>query len=193
MSPRRGDNPIRASANSVMRKLSMTSIAGNFSKRSISHANDGHASPVGSNRTLRGRQVSDGKKHPVLVDLHTAPNALLPEGSELNTKPNRRARKASVRFYVHNTARATSETRMPGATTENLVIQTSKASNCVAKPTMRKVDGEDEKAGVESRKSSEVRAESPMWRADLDEKRPGSAGSAARTLVMTRGLFRLFG
>ena len=42
MTPRRAKDPIRASANSVMRKLSMVSIASNFSKRSPSYSSLGH-------------------------------------------------------------------------------------------------------------------------------------------------------
>jgi hypothetical protein len=189
MGPRRGDNPIRASANSVMRRLSMASIASNFSKRSISHAtNDGYASSIGSNCTSRARRVSSGKKHPVLVDFHTAPNAFLPVDFELNVKPTRRARKVSARLSIHDAARATFATPTPAATTEDLLVQSIDAADWVAKPVVHRVHDKDGKAS----KSSSARTESPVRLAELNEKRPGSAGSAARRLVMARGLFRLF-
>jgi hypothetical protein len=109
MGGRRGENPIRASANSVMRKLSMASIASNFSKRSLSYStlsfqrtDEGYASSTGkSTRTVRPHKAPDKRKRHVVVDFHTTPKAFLPEDFELpNSKilnnPNRRSRKLAL-------------------------------------------------------------------------------------------------
>ncbi|KAF2668519.1 hypothetical protein BT63DRAFT_456161 [Microthyrium microscopicum] len=120
MGTKRGDNPIRASANSVMRKLSMASIASNFSKRSMSYStlsgavqraaggsaagDDGYASSSGQSttRTIRPKKAPIKRKRPVLVDFHNTPTAFLPEDFELNVKTssnmNRRSRKLAARL-----------------------------------------------------------------------------------------------
>ncbi|KAF2100309.1 hypothetical protein NA57DRAFT_35935 [Rhizodiscina lignyota] len=99
MASRRTENSIRASANSVMRKLSMASIASNFSKRSISYTSVSTTStrmmanssiddgPHASNDSTRFRSTGSGSG-PGLprVDFHNAPNAFLPEDFELKPK-----------------------------------------------------------------------------------------------------------
>jgi hypothetical protein len=196
--PRRGDNSIRASANSVMRKLSIASVASNLSKRSMSHTalsnhrvKDGYAPSTGSCHAMRARQVSDTKKHRV-VDFHTAPSTFLPDDFELNIKLSRRARKVSARLSIHDAAGAVSKTKSAAAATESLPIQVNEATNRVAKTTMHVVDAEDEKSAQAASKSPQARTESPIGCVDVNEKRPGSAGPATRRLVMARGLFRLF-
>ncbi|KAF2090987.1 Dbl homology domain-containing protein [Saccharata proteae CBS 121410] len=92
MGPRRAENPIRASANSVMRKLSMASITSNFSKKSGSYGNLSQLrkdevikaqkrSPPGSGASV----ASTSRKRPVVVDFHNAPAAFLPADFELKT------------------------------------------------------------------------------------------------------------
>ena len=178
MGPRRGGQPDtgvgQLGDEEAQHRECIASIASNFSKRSISHAtlsnhraNDGYASSVESN--CRAKRVSGGKKHPVLVDFHTAPNAFLPEDFELNVKPTRRARKVGARLSIHDAARATSATPTPAATTEDLLVQTID-TDWVAKPAVHWVHGKDGKA----RKSSSARTESLVRCAELNEKRPGS-------------------
>lgn len=93
MATRRPENTIRASANSVMRKLSMASIASNFSsKRTASFSGHINQRPeIGrtpSPRTLynpaaRSRRLEKRHSRAAVVDFHSAPNAFLPEDFEL--------------------------------------------------------------------------------------------------------------
>jgi hypothetical protein len=120
MNSKRMENPLRVSANHVMRKLSiasmtsMTSIASTFSKRSVSHnilnvqraaqptktGDDTHTSSSGQSvRTVRLNKASNTRK-PVVIDFHNTPKAFLPEDFELDIKPRRRARKISARLSM---------------------------------------------------------------------------------------------
>lgn len=85
MASRRVENPIRASANSVMRKLSMASIASNFSRRSPSFTSLSHARSEESFSRTRKLSQSNLRAGPVpaLVDFHNAPAAFLPTDFEL--------------------------------------------------------------------------------------------------------------
>jgi hypothetical protein len=95
MAMRRPENTIRASANSVMRKLSMASIASNFSKRSASfsgpnterqeefRAPSQHAF---YNAAARSRRLEKRRSRAAVVDFHTAPTAFLPEDFELKKR-----------------------------------------------------------------------------------------------------------
>ncbi|KAI4647368.1 uncharacterized protein J4E79_010226 [Alternaria viburni] len=107
MSNRRMENQIRASANSVMRKLSIASIASNFSRRSPSLSNtsntrseDSFGSRVHkmSNGNLRAQSATDRRPTPALVDFHSAPAAFLPEDFEVeDTRPSSRRRRLANR------------------------------------------------------------------------------------------------
>lgn len=100
MGTRRTENPIRASANSVMRKLSMASIASNFSRRSpslsspLSHTRSeesfGRLYKLSSSNRPHS-SLSERRPVPAVVDFHTAPTAFLPADFELqDTRPRRR-------------------------------------------------------------------------------------------------------
>lgn len=102
MGSRRPDFNIRASTNSVMRKLSMASIASNFSKRSMSYTSISQASTSDS-------RISKPKPAPPplpnapkklvrkpLVDFHNAPDAFLPEDFELRD-PKKQSRLGGLR------------------------------------------------------------------------------------------------
>jgi hypothetical protein len=107
MSNRRVENQIRASANSVMRKLSMASIASNFSRRSPSfsstinaRSDDSFGSRVHkmSQGNLRTRSAADRRPAPAVVDFHTAPAAFLPTDFELeDARPSSRRRRLANR------------------------------------------------------------------------------------------------
>jgi hypothetical protein len=103
MASRRMETHIRASANSVMRKLSMASIASNFSKRSTSFANlSNHrmeeprcssaqrALPFGPPKLVKRTTGLEKLRNrtPVIVDFHNTPSAFLPEDFELKPKQN---------------------------------------------------------------------------------------------------------
>ncbi|KAF2268311.1 Rho guanyl nucleotide exchange factor [Lojkania enalia] len=92
MGNRRAENPIRASANSVMRKLSMASIASNFSRRSPSFSSLSNARSDESSGSkihkksqgnLRSRSAAERRPAPAVVDFHNAPAAFLPSDFEL--------------------------------------------------------------------------------------------------------------
>jgi hypothetical protein len=103
MSNRRVENQIRASANSMMRKLSMASIASNFSRRSPSFSSmsntrseDSFGSRVHkmSHGNLRPRSATDRRPAPTVVDFHTAPAAFLPTDFEIqDVRPSSRRRR----------------------------------------------------------------------------------------------------
>ncbi|KAF1835300.1 hypothetical protein BDW02DRAFT_523546 [Decorospora gaudefroyi] len=107
MSNRRVENQIRASANSVMRKLSMASIASNFSRRSPSfsgasntRSDDSFGSRVHkiSQGNLRAQSATDRRPAPAVVDFHNAPAAFLPTDFELeDTRPLSRRRRLATR------------------------------------------------------------------------------------------------
>lgn len=107
MSNRRVENQIRASANSVMRKLSMASIASNFSRRSPSFSSmsntrseDSFGSRVHkmSQGNLRARSANERRPAPAVVDFHTAPAAFLPTDFELeDARPSSRRRRLANR------------------------------------------------------------------------------------------------
>ncbi|KAH7391004.1 hypothetical protein DE146DRAFT_618630 [Phaeosphaeria sp. MPI-PUGE-AT-0046c] len=107
MSNRRVENQIRASANSVMRKLSMASIASNFSRRSPSFSSvsntrseDSFGSKVHkiSQGNLRARSTNERRPVPAVVDFHTAPAAFLPTDFEIkDARPSSRRRRLANR------------------------------------------------------------------------------------------------
>ncbi|KAH9863818.1 hypothetical protein J1614_009750 [Plenodomus biglobosus] len=107
MSNRRVENQIRASANSVMRKLSMASLASNFSRRSPSFSSvsngrseDSYGSRVQkkSQANLRPQSAVERQSTPTVVDFHTAPAAFLPTDFELeDVRPTSRRRRLANR------------------------------------------------------------------------------------------------
>jgi hypothetical protein len=107
MSNRRVENQIRASANSVMRKLSMASIASNFSRRSPSFSSmsntrseDSFGSHVHkiSQGNFQARFAADCCPAPAVVDFHTAPAAFLPSDFEIeDARPSNRRRRLANR------------------------------------------------------------------------------------------------
>jgi hypothetical protein len=129
MGVRRVENPIRASANSVMRKLSMASIASNFSrqsnysKRSTSYHSLGPESTIQDPSRLESQpsKWSYGQRPPpppaykppsmlsrpmqrqappILVDFHNTPTAFLPADFELDTVRSRSQRRLENRALI---------------------------------------------------------------------------------------------
>lgn len=107
MAPSRPENSIRASANSVMRKLSMASIASNLTRMSSSQKRMNRPRSDDVFTVRRKTYASRGRKtslpstmrlgEPKIVDFHTAPQAFLPTDFEINHQTIRRARRASIR------------------------------------------------------------------------------------------------
>lgn len=103
MTARRSDNPIKASANHVMRKFSMASIASSLpgSKRSASYtsvtqARTENAAPA---KTSVGPRAPLPARGPPLVDFHNAPDAFLPEDFKLQD-PSTKRRKMGLRTFT---------------------------------------------------------------------------------------------
>jgi hypothetical protein len=107
MSSRRVENQIRASANSMIRKLSMASIASNFSRRSPSFSSmsntrseDSFGSRVQkmAHGSLQAKSTNDRRPAPAVVDFHTAPAAFLPTDFEIeDVRPSSRRRRLANR------------------------------------------------------------------------------------------------
>lgn len=107
MTPRRSD-PLRASANHVIRKFSMASITSNFSssKRSGSYtsiAQSRNKEDMGPSRpkpaTRDHRAGSARTIRPPLVDFHNAPEAFLPDDFELEDPATKR-KKSALRTFT---------------------------------------------------------------------------------------------
>lgn len=106
MTPRRSD-PIRASANHVIRKFSMASITSNFSssKRSASYTSINSSRkedmpPPRARPNARDHRNGYSKPaRPPLVDFHNAPEAFLPEDFELED-PAAKRKKSAFRTFT---------------------------------------------------------------------------------------------
>jgi hypothetical protein len=103
MPSRRAEHTIRASANSVMRKLSMASIASNFSKRSVSHSSLSLVQPeegihygIPTAPYFRPQVIGMKRRGAAVVDFHSAPRAFLPADFEVQSKTPRRRRRTST-------------------------------------------------------------------------------------------------
>ncbi|KIW08935.1 uncharacterized protein PV09_00851 [Verruconis gallopava] len=130
MATRRPENGIRASANSVMRKLSMASIASNFSsKRSGSFGNSSTQRPESGrtpsprafySMTSKGRRLKKRCSRAAVVDFHTAPAAFLPEDFELK-RPTLAVRSQNFvrRAMTMETCKTASHLHFPQSGQEN--------------------------------------------------------------------------
>lgn len=118
MMMRRTENLVKASANSVMRKLSMASIASNFSKRSASfnglNGNNNYrpdelrtpsqrAFYHTSSRSRKMEKRRSARAVTTRVDFHTAPSAFLPEDFELKKPSLTQRRQKLVRAMTMET------------------------------------------------------------------------------------------
>lgn len=102
----RRSDPIRASANHVIRKFSMASITSNFSssKRTGSYTSMASSSrkedlPPGPRRSTRRESRSGTLTKPPLVNFHNAPDAFLPADFELQDQGAKR-KKSALRTFT---------------------------------------------------------------------------------------------
>ncbi|KAF1809617.1 Dbl homology domain-containing protein [Eremomyces bilateralis CBS 781.70] len=127
MSGRRQENTLRASANSVMRKLSMASISSNISKRLTSH---GRHSPMctveepPAHRTVhttskKSRAATGNHRAPRVVGFHNTPTTFLPGGFEPDRVPTRKR-------LSNRGRKALKEDRLPGK--DDLLAQPNPAT-----------------------------------------------------------------
>jgi hypothetical protein len=107
MTPRRSD-PLRASANHVIRKFSMASITSNFSssKRSGSYTSIAQSRgkedmpPPNTKPATRDHRAGTARTvRPPLVDFHNAPEAFLPADFELQDPATKR-KKSALRTFT---------------------------------------------------------------------------------------------
>ncbi|GAM87378.1 hypothetical protein ANO11243_054020 [Dothideomycetidae sp. 11243] len=108
---KRGEYSMRASANHVIRKLSIASITSNFSKRSMSFTTVGTS---GEDRNTRGRvkprnmppnKVLKKPQGPKVINFHTAPEAFLPEDFDLRNPAKARGRLVGSRTFTMGSER----------------------------------------------------------------------------------------
>jgi hypothetical protein len=104
MGSSRTENAIRASANSVMRKLSMVSVTSTFSRQPSTRARQEEDSipPAGDGLGTSRSTVKpvDSPKRPTMVDFHTAPNTFLSEDLGLKAQTAQRPRKLQRRVSM---------------------------------------------------------------------------------------------
>lgn len=104
----RRSDPIRASANHVIRKFSMASITSNFSssKRTGSHTSvassrkEELAPPRTTKGSRRSSRSSSRLPRPPPVNFHTAPDAFLPADFDLQDRSNKQKRSALRTFTM---------------------------------------------------------------------------------------------
>lgn len=102
MGLRRSEYSFRDAKDDLMRKLSIASIASNFSKRSISHAvvnsvQGGSSKPAKPNKN---RAEASRVKRAPLIDFHNAPGAFLPEDFELQDPRSRPGKGLNLRTFT---------------------------------------------------------------------------------------------
>ncbi|KAL1302767.1 hypothetical protein AAFC00_003114 [Neodothiora populina] len=102
MATRRSDYSIRITANDLIRKLSMASIASNFSKRSLSYtgANSGQPVSMKPPKTRKPQPENVKLRRPPLIDFQHAPDAFLPEDFELQDPRSRGGRGSGLRSFT---------------------------------------------------------------------------------------------
>lgn len=102
MGTRRSKDSIRDTANDLIRKLSMASIASNFSKRTVSYTGASNAyQGNGKAPKARKQRPENGKpRRPPLIDFHNAPDAFLPEDFELQDPRSRSGKGLNLRSFT---------------------------------------------------------------------------------------------
>lgn len=100
MGTRRSEYSIRDTASDLIRKLSMASIASNFSKRSMSYTGVSNLSQTGNRppKVKKPRSEVNKPRRPPLIDFQNAPDAFLPEDFELQDPRSRRPGRGGLGF-----------------------------------------------------------------------------------------------
>ncbi|THZ16224.1 hypothetical protein D6C91_06450 [Aureobasidium pullulans] len=127
MGSRRTENIFKDTANDLLRKLSMASIASNFSRRSMSYTSirNSHA-PTEKLVKAKPIQRPDAvkPKRPPLVNFQNAPDAFLPEDFELQGPDSKRSRRLGLR-----TLTMTDRPRSPFFFSENKAPELKRAKS----------------------------------------------------------------
>ncbi|KAG9863830.1 hypothetical protein KCU63_g5182, partial [Aureobasidium melanogenum] len=127
MGSRRTENIFKDTASDLLRKLSMASIASNFSRRSMSYTSV-HQSHQVPEKLVKVKPVprpdTTKPKRPPLINFHNAPDAFLPEDFELQGPDSKRSRRLGLR-----TLTMTDRPRSPFFFTENKAPEVKRASS----------------------------------------------------------------
>lgn len=127
MGSRRTENIFKDTASDLLRKLSMASIASNFSRRSMSYTSV-HQSHQASEKLVKVKPVprpdTNKPKRPPLINFHNAPDAFLPEDFELQGPESKRSRRLGLR-----TLTMTDRPRSPFFFTENKAPEIKRANS----------------------------------------------------------------
>ena len=215
MGNRRVENQIRASANSVMRKLSMASIASNFSRRSPSFSSISNTRSEDSNSSrthktshgnLRGHGIASRRPAPAVVDFHNAPAAFLPNDFELpDTRPSSRRRRlanratGTERWSEKNTPGKPKRTRR--LSSHLITLPRTDASNCggsrvesrsTSMASHNTVLRPTESTAEQVRGQENERVKRSAGRERLATRRESSAGSPPSTKRFLKSRSRIF-
>ncbi|KAI5254041.1 hypothetical protein E4T42_02522 [Aureobasidium subglaciale] len=158
MGSRRTENIFKDTANDLLRKLSMASIASNFSRRSMSYTSvHGHAP---TEKLVKAKPVprpdTFKPKRPPLVNFQNAPDAFLPEDFELQGPDSKHTRRLGLR-----TLTMTDRPRSPFFFTENKApeVKRAKSTTQARAPVETEVkaetmDGSDRKDSLQALQSN---------------------------------------
>lgn len=112
LAPKRSEYNIRGTANSVMRKLSMASIASNFSRRSGGHSSNSILTGMPAEGKLskprpkpKPSSSGYGSDGTTTVNFHTAPEAFLPLDFELPDRGKRAKTMTALRTLTMSSER----------------------------------------------------------------------------------------
>lgn len=191
MGSRRAEHSIRETANDLIRKLSMASIASNFSKRSMSYTSMSSSYPAPSKPKSRTSQRAESSKskRPPLVDFHNAPEAFLPEDFELNNA--KQSRKKGLRTLTITGDRP----RSPFFFSENKAPELKRAKSVVQQREQKNTGPETEEEGSTCHISKRPGSATPVnfsfdapqmaqIEKDGDSPGPGNARKKQKTKLM---------
>ena len=200
MAPRRSD-PIRASANHVIRKFSMASITSNFSssKRSTSYTSISQSRkedmpPPKAKPSAGDRRGGPPRSpRPPLVDFHNAPKAFLPADFELED-PAKRNKKSAFRTFTMTMERPFSPLLGNESKPQGL-RRTQSVRNAGGNPPDPVLESKEQKAPTPVYSVVQERTKTP---AKLEKLQPSDESVATETKTPKKSksksrILRLFG
>jgi hypothetical protein len=156
MGSRRTENIFKDTASDLLRKLSMASIASNFSRRSMSYTSVHHshsqAEKLVKSKPVQ-RQDTFKPKGPPLVNFHNAPDAFLPEDFELQGPESKRSRRPGLR-----TLTMTDRPRSPFFFSENKAPEVKRAKSTRQTRALTKSEVKAETVDVSSDRRDSLQA-----------------------------------
>lgn len=174
MGSRRTENIFKDTASDLLRKLSMASIASNFSRRSMSYTSiqQSHQAPE---KLVKAKPVprpeTSKPKRPPLVNFHNAPDAFLPEDFELPGSDSKRSRRLGLR-----TLTLTDRPRSPFFFTENKAPEIKRAKSTTQTRAPAEPEVKAETVEDSGRKDSLRPLESDVGNTVVNEVKAGTKG-----------------